>query len=128
MAAVRNIARDYCKAQGKTGPFPADPRATAVPSAGDLAALAEERHMMARAYSSLRPRWRAVLWLTEVERRPVADLASAAGMSPAAVSQLASRARIGLAVAWQRERGEQERITGPLPALRILAERKRVHR
>jgi DNA-directed RNA polymerase specialized sigma24 family protein len=84
--------------------------------------------MMARAYSSLRPRWRAVLWQTEVERRPVADLASAAGMSPAAVSQLASRARIGLAVAWQRERGEQERITGPLPALRILAERKRVHR
>lgn len=80
--------------------------------------------MTRRAFLSLPARWRAVLWQTEVEGRTPAELAPAAGMTPNGVAQLAWRARLGLAMAWQRERGVQERITGPAPALVRLAKGK----
>ena len=124
LAAVRNIARDWLAERGRCAPVPPDPRACRVPGAGELAARAEEAAMTRRAFSSLPPRWRAVLWQTEVEGRTPAELARASGMSPNAVAQLAARARFGLALAWHRERGTQERVTGPLPALVRLAERK----
>lgn len=124
LAAVRNLARDANAARGRVVPVPDDPRMVLVPSAGELASRAEEQRMTARAFASLPARWRAVLWQTEVEERSPAELARVSGMTPNAVSQLAGRARAGLAVAWQRERGTQERYTGPVPALRILAERK----
>lgn len=125
LAAVRNLARDWRAARAREVPAPRDPRAVRVPGAGELAACAEERRMMRRALASLPPRWRAVLWQTEVEDRTPAQLAAVSGMTPNAVSQLAFRARIGLALAWQAERGTQERDTGPVPALRLLADRKR---
>jgi RNA polymerase sigma factor (sigma-70 family) len=124
LAAVRNLARDYNAARVREAAGRLSQRAETVPGAGEVASWAEERRMAARAFASLPPRWRAVLWQTEVEERSPAELAAAAGMTPNAVSQLAGRARLGLAVAWQRERGPQERYTGPVPALRILAERK----
>jgi RNA polymerase sigma factor (sigma-70 family) len=124
LAAVRNIARDWLAERRRVAPAPIDPRAMRVPGAGELVTAAEEMAMMRRAYESLLPRWRAVLWQTEVERRTPAELAPAAGMTPNGVAQLAARARTGLALAWQRERGMQERITGPAPALVRLAERK----
>lgn len=123
-AAVRNLARDWLSERKRVIPAPVDPRAVRVPAAGDLAVAAEERRMTLRAFESLPPRWRAVLWQTEVEGRTPAELAQVSGMTPNAVAQLASRARVGLAVAWQRERGTQERVTGPLPALARLAEKK----
>jgi RNA polymerase sigma factor (sigma-70 family) len=124
LAAVRNIARDWLAERRRTVPA-ADPAPRRhAPAAGDLAVLAEEREMVGRAFGTLSPRWRQVLWLTEVEGFPVTSLATEWGLSPAAVSQLAWRARIGLAQAWQRERGTQERVTGPVPALRLLADRK----
>jgi trimeric autotransporter adhesin len=121
LAAVRNLARDYNAERRRLVPMPDDPRA--VPGAGELVSAREERRMMARAFSSLPRRWQAVLWQTQVEDRRPADLAAACGMTPNAVAQLAVRARYGLALAWQRERGNQERDTGPLPALRVLAGR-----
>jgi RNA polymerase sigma factor (sigma-70 family) len=124
LAAVRNLARDYHDARRRRASALADPRAAVVPGAGELAARAEERRMLARAFARLPPRWRAVLWQTEVEERTPAELASASGMTANAVSQLAVRARAGLALAWERERGQQERVTGPLPALAVLAGKK----
>jgi RNA polymerase sigma factor (sigma-70 family) len=124
LAAVRNIARDWLADRGRCAPAPIDPRAHRVPGAGDLVTAAEEMTMTRRAYESLPARWRAVLWQTEVEGRTPAELAPAASMTPNAVAQLAARARIGLALAWQHERGTQERVTGPAPALVRLAERK----
>ena len=124
LAAVRNIARDWLAERGRCTPVPVDPRSVRVPSAAELVMAAEETAMTRRAYASLPPRWRAVLWQTEVEGRTPAELAPAAGMTPNGVAQLAARARVGLARAWQRERGTQERVTGPLPALVRLAERK----
>lgn len=124
LAAVRNLARDWLAERRRTSPAPIDPRAVRVPGAGELVTAAEELAMTRRAFASLPARWRAVLWQTEVEGRTPAQLSRASGMTPNAVAQLASRARVGLALAWQRERGPQERITGPVPALVRLAERK----
>jgi DNA-directed RNA polymerase specialized sigma24 family protein len=84
--------------------------------------------VVGRAFDSLPPRWRAVLWQTEVEGRSPASLAAVSGMSANGVAQLASRARMGLAVAWERERGGQMRDTAPLPALRRLAARRHSRR
>jgi RNA polymerase sigma factor (sigma-70 family) len=123
LAAVRNVARTWLAERARTVPVAVpEPRGSA-PAAGELAARRAELAMVARAFGSLPQRWRAVLWQTEVEGRSPAELAAGAGMSPNAVAQLSSRARVGLAVAWQRERGTQERVTGPLPALRKIAER-----
>jgi RNA polymerase sigma factor (sigma-70 family) len=124
LAAVRNIARDWLAERRRTVPAPLDPRVHRVPGAGELVTAAEEAAMTRRAFESLPDRWRAVLWQTEVEGHTPGELARAAGMTPNAVAQLAARARIGLALAWHRERGTQERITGPSPALVRLAERK----
>jgi RNA polymerase sigma factor (sigma-70 family) len=122
LAAVRNLARDWQAERRRTVPL--DPRAARVPGAGELVVLAEEQRMTRRAFGSLPARWRAVLWQTEVEGRTPAELGQSSGMSANAVAALAWRARAGLAVAWQRERGTQERITAPAPALASLARRK----
>ena len=124
LAAVRNLARDWLAERRRTAPVPVDPRAVQVPGAGDLVTAAEEQAMTRRAFDSLPPRWRAVLWQTAVEDRTPAELARTSGMTPNAVAQLAVRARTGLALAWHRERGGQERVTGPVPVLSRLAERK----
>lgn len=124
LAAVRNLARDHLAERRHIAPAPLDPRAVRVPGAGELAVAAEEQAMTRRAFGSLPARWRAVLWQTEVEERTPAELAQETGMTPNAVAQLAVRARTGLAAAWQRERGTQERLTGPVPALVRLARRK----
>jgi hypothetical protein len=121
---VRNLARDWLAERRRVAPSPIDPRAHRVPGAGELVTAAEEAAMTRRAFESLPGRWRAVLWQTEVEGRTPGELAQVSGMTPNAVAQLAARARIGLALAWHRERGTQERITGPAPALVRLAERK----
>jgi RNA polymerase sigma factor (sigma-70 family) len=124
LAAVRNLALDYLAERRRIDPQPLDPRAVRVPGAGELVTAAEEMAMTRRAFESLPSRWRAVLWQTEVEERTAAELALVSGMTANAVSALALRARTGLAVAWQRERGTQERLTGPAPALARLASRK----
>jgi RNA polymerase sigma factor (sigma-70 family) len=124
LAAVRNLARDWLEERRRTVPAEIDPRAVRVPGAGELVTAAEELAMTRRAFGSLAPRWQAVLWQTEVQGYSPAQLAGSWGMSPNALAQLAARARIGLAEAWQRERGPQERITGPAPALVRLAEKK----
>jgi RNA polymerase sigma factor (sigma-70 family) len=52
------------------------------------------------AFQSLPPRWRMVLWRTEVERAPLGDLASVLAISPNGVAALAMRAREGLRQAY----------------------------
>lgn len=124
LAAVRNLALDWLAERRRAVPAALDPRAVRAPGAGELAVLAEERRMARRAFEALPPRHRAVLWQTEVEGRAPAELGPASGMSPNAVAALAWRARLALARAWQRERGDQERVTGAPPVLARLAERK----
>lgn len=118
LAVVRNLARDYTASQRRIAPVPLDPRAVAVPGAGELASRAEELRAVSRAFGALAPRHQAVLWQTEVEERTAGDLARACGMTPNAVAALALRARLALARSWQRERGDQERVTGAPRQLR----------
>jgi RNA polymerase sigma factor (sigma-70 family) len=125
LAAVRNVARTWLVQRRREVPVPLAEQRTPAPGAGELAARREELRMVSRAFGSLPSRWRMVLWETEVERRQVTELAAVSGMTPNAVSQLAVRAREGLAVAWDRERGPQMRDTGPLLALRRLGAQQR---
>lgn len=55
---------------------------------------------VAAAWASLPDRWRRVLWLIEVDRYSPAELADMFGMSPTAVSSLATRAREALRTAF----------------------------
>jgi RNA polymerase sigma factor (sigma-70 family) len=127
MATVRNLASDWRASRYREMPA-ADPwggrrHPTAALGADAAVVRREELAVVGRAFDSLPPRWRAVLWQTEVEGRLPAELAALSGMSANAVARLASRAREGLALAWERERGGQMRDTAPLPALRKLAGR-----
>ncbi|WP_328462344.1 sigma-70 family RNA polymerase sigma factor [Actinoplanes sp. NBC_00393] len=55
-----------------------------------------ERTYAAAAFRKLPPRWRDVLWQTEVEGSTPAELAPRMGLTPNAVAVLAHRAREGL--------------------------------
>lgn len=55
-----------------------------------------EQAYAARAFRELPPRWRAILWHTEVEGASPAEIAPRLGLSPNAVAVLAHRAREGL--------------------------------
>jgi RNA polymerase sigma factor (sigma-70 family) len=55
-----------------------------------------ERSFAAAAFRQLPPRWRDVLWQTEVEGSTPAELAPQMGLTPNAVAVLAHRAREGL--------------------------------
>lgn len=59
-----------------------------------------ERLVLARAFQSLPDRWRAILWMTEVEDLPVQDAAERLGIAPNAGAALGRRAREGLRRAW----------------------------
>lgn len=128
LAAVRNLARDHLADRYRQVPTASPEYRGSAPGADGPLLRAEELAMAGRAFDSLSARHRAVLWQTEVEGRQAAELAALSGMTPNAVAQLACRAREGLALAWERERGGQERDTAPLPALRRLATRRHAER
>lgn len=70
-----------------------------------------ERRRVARAFGSLPPRWRAVLWHTEVEGERHVDVAPLFGLTPNGVAALAYRAREQL-----REACAQAYLTGRVRA------------
>ncbi len=98
-AAVRNVALNWCRDSRElaTDPAliqdaPAEPDATSI-------AIAEAEFVGA-AFAGLPERWRQALWATEVEGRPVHELADSLGISANAASALCLRARDGLRAAW----------------------------
>lgn len=66
----------------------------------DPQALHAEQNLLRCALGSLPQRWRDVLWMSEVECRPVSEIAELLEMTPGAVSQLTFRAREGLREAY----------------------------
>ncbi len=62
-----------------------------------------EANTVTRAFSTLSPRWQRMLWLTEVEQRPVGEVAREMQMSSSAVSALSQRARHAFASAYLSE-------------------------
>ena len=73
------------------------------PSTSETAALESlDRSTTARAFRALPTRWQEVLWYSEVERMPPAQVAPLIGMSANATAALAYRAREGLRQEWIR--------------------------
>lgn len=66
----------------------------------DTAVEGLERSLAARAFATLPERWQAVLWHTEIEGQPPAEVAPLLGISANGVSALAYRAREGLRQAY----------------------------
>jgi len=66
----------------------------------DPAVAGLERRIIARAYSSLPERWRAILWHTAVEGARPAEIAELLGVTPNGAAALAYRAREGLRQAY----------------------------
>lgn len=59
-----------------------------------------DRVVLVKAFQSLPERWRAILWMTEVEDMPVQDAADRLGIAPNAGAALVRRAREGLRRSW----------------------------
>ena len=108
LAATRNASFDIVRRAGRLRPTE-DPTSLdgAGPGGGpsDRLLAGEDRHLVARAFGELPPRWRAVLWLTEVEGMAPRDAAPLLRLTPNAAAQLAVRARTGL-----RERYVQSHV------------------
>src|SRR4051794_19349962 len=99
MTCVRNAWYDKARKDGRVD-VPGD-----VPEDINLALLnvppdSEDARMVAAAFASLPERWQMVLWHTEVEGRPAADVGPLLGLAPNAVAALAYRAREGLRQAY----------------------------
>jgi RNA polymerase sigma factor (sigma-70 family) len=99
MTCVRNAWYDKARKDGRVD-VPGD-----VPEDINLALLnvppdSEDARMVAAAFASLPERWQMVLWHTEVEGRPAAEVGPLLGLAPNAVAALAYRAREGLRQAY----------------------------
>ncbi len=99
MTCVRNAWYDKARKDGRVD-VPGD-----VPEDVNLALLnvppdSEDARMVAAAFASLPERWQMVLWHTEVEGRPAAEVGPLLGLAPNAVAALAYRAREGLRQAY----------------------------
>jgi len=62
-----------------------------------------EANTVARAFSSLTPRWQHTLWLTEVEQQSPSEVSARMKLSPNATAALAHRARQAFATAYLAE-------------------------
>jgi RNA polymerase sigma factor (sigma-70 family) len=99
LTATRNAAIDVLRRGGRTLPVSSVEERPSASADGAPAARLDataEASLVAAAFSSLPERWRAVLWLTEVEGMPPRQAAEQLGLSPNGVAQLAVRARAGL--------------------------------
>jgi RNA polymerase sigma factor (sigma-70 family) len=96
VVATRNAAIDIVRRSGRVQPTDQSGSLDAVATAAgpsDRLLAGEDRDLVAGAFATLPPRWRAVLWLTEVERLPPRDVAPLLGLTANNVAQLAARAR-----------------------------------
>lgn len=62
-----------------------------------------EQSVVADAFRSLPERWQVVLWYTEIEKKPPAEVAPILGLSPNGVAALAYRAREALRQAYLQQ-------------------------
>ena len=96
MVATRNAATDVVRRAGRVTPAGEDPapdRHETVLGPSDRLLAGADRSIVAEAFGELPPRWRAVLWLTEVEGYSPKDTALLLQASPNNVAQLGVRAR-----------------------------------
>lgn len=98
---VRNTAASWGRARHETNLETLE--SFEDPATSESATLESlDRSTTAQAFRSLPTRWQEVLWYTEVEGMPPAQVAPLVGMSANATAALAYRAREGLRQAWIR--------------------------
>lgn len=100
LTSVRNAFYDRTRKEARvevTDEVPEDLDAVLVARA---AMAGEDKELIAKAFANLPERWQTVLWHTEVEGRPPAEVAPMLGIAPNAVAALAYRAREGLREAY----------------------------
>jgi RNA polymerase sigma factor (sigma-70 family) len=113
LQCVRNAVIDRSRRDGRIDLTEDPPEAaTDADAFGDSV----ERALVADAFQRIPERWQAVLWHTEVEGRPAAELAPMLGLSPNAVAALAYRAREGLRQAYLQAhvQGSSDGTCGPV--------------
>ena len=96
MVATRNAAIDVVRRAERVTPAGEDPapgRHETLPGPSDRLMAGADRSIVAEAFGGLPPRWRAVLWLTEVEGYSPRDAAVLLQATPNNVAQLGVRAR-----------------------------------
>lgn len=96
LAATRNAAIDIVRRSGRLTPTAeadALDRAASGVGPSDHLLAGEDRNLVGQAFADLPARWRAVLWLTEVEGMAPRDVGVLLGLTPNAAAQLAVRAR-----------------------------------
>ncbi|WP_311244841.1 sigma-70 family RNA polymerase sigma factor [Microbacterium sp. WCS2018Hpa-23] len=71
-----------------------------VDGSDDSLDILSDKALLTAAFKDLPERWRTLLWYLEVEGMKPREIAPLMGMTPNAVSVLASRAREGFKVAW----------------------------
>jgi RNA polymerase sigma factor (sigma-70 family) len=99
MTCVRNAFYDKGRKDGRVdvpGEVPEDVNMALLNVPPD----SEDARLVAAAFASLPERWQMVLWHTEVEGRPAAEVGPLLGLAPNAVAALAYRAREGLRQAY----------------------------
>lgn len=84
-------------------------------------ARAEDAAQLLSTFRALPERWQRVLWLSEVERAPRADIARTLGIRPNAVSALLRRARAGLQDQWLAQRVPARLRNDPAHVARFLS-------
>ena len=104
LQCVRNAVIDRSRRDGRIDLTEDPPEAV---NDGDAFGDSVERAIVAEAFTRIPERWQAVLWHTEVEGRPAAELAPVLGLSPNAVAALAYRAREGLRQAYLQAHVQQ---------------------
>ncbi|MEU7862749.1 sigma-70 family RNA polymerase sigma factor [Nonomuraea sp. NPDC049141] len=102
LTVVRRTVHD--RSRVASCPVPADESFDPDVPFVDPALIGLEQSLIARAFLSLPERWRAVLWHTEVEHSPPADVAFLLGLPANGVTELTRRALAGLRQAYLRIR------------------------
>lgn len=70
-----------------------------------------DRTITGRAFASLRPEWRSVLWYVEVEGMSTGEVAELLGIAPSAAAALAYRAREGLRTQWLQSHIADDKVS-----------------
>ncbi|WP_166355922.1 RNA polymerase sigma factor [Phytoactinopolyspora limicola] len=97
LSTVRRLAYEHSKRQSRIT-YSDEASTEELPDPVGVATWQSD--LVGAAWASLPGRWRSVLWLIEVDRYSPTELAAALGLTPNAVSSLATRARQALRVAY----------------------------
>ncbi|MEZ3160319.1 sigma-70 family RNA polymerase sigma factor [Microbacterium sp. BWT-B31] len=110
-AVVRNEALRRTSCIAEVGGVDLDQHADPVTSR-DPVEHAFDSETVVLALRSLPPHWQEVLWMTQVDRKPLAQAARSLGISENAAAQLSFRAREGLRTAWVQAHLDEECCSG----------------